>query len=197
MRDLRAETGSNGNGTRQLRRAAQSARPVPTLSVRALIEERNYPALAGLVLGAVGCLVVLRTLFDLDLSLFNLTLAGLGGWLMTNAWQMYQRASRTWTTVAQNRMVAGGLIALVALMGMISLDWWSLMLMVFGGWMGYDTWQRYEERGRVVDSRLRQRAWLAALVGSVGFFGFFGLGSAWPLVLIAAGVAMLYRRRRA
>lgn len=172
-------------------------RPVPGLDLKALIKERNYPALAGLGLLGVGLLLIVESILGLDFSLWGLMLLGIGGWIMSDAWQTYQQAHRTWTDVARNRMLAGGLVTWIALMSMISINWWSLLLLTIGGWLGYDSFKRYEAQGRVLDETSRRRAWIGGLTAAVGFFGLFGLGSAWPLLLIAGGAVMLFRHRRA
>lgn len=185
-----------GNGLRAPKPPKRKERAVPGVSLRALIEDRNYPALAGLGLLGIGVLLIAENMLGLDFSLWGLMLLGIGGWIMTDAWQTYQQNRRTWTSVARNRLLAGGLVTLIALMGMISINWWSLLLLGAGGWLGYDSWQRYESQGRVLDETARRRGWVGVLIAALGFFGLFGLGSAWPLLLIAIGAAMLYRHQR-
>jgi hypothetical protein len=166
---------------------------LPGINIRELYEERNWTALAGLALVGVGVLFLLQDMLGISLNLWSLAMLGIGGWLMVDAWQKYDAAGRAWVGNTRNRMLGGGLIAMVGLVSIMNLSWWGLMLLGVGGWLAYDTWQRYEANGRVWTEYTRNRMAAAGIIGFVGLFGFFHLGSAWSLILIAVGVTMLYR----
>jgi hypothetical protein len=90
--------------------------------------------------------------------------------------------------------MVGGLAALVGLLGLLDVNWAALLLMGAGGWLGYDTWQKYEANGRAWTDRTRNRMFVAVALGVLGLFSFLHLGSSWPVVLIIIGAAMVYRR---
>lgn len=187
----------NGSDAVKAKRGpAADPRPVPPVDLRALYEERNWPALAGLALIAVAVLYVLQGAFDLSLNLWSLLLLGIGAWLVGDAWNTYERAERRWVENSRNRMLAGGLVLLVGMVGIVAIDWWSVLLLGIGGWLGYDAWQRYERAGRVWTRTARHRRLAAVVLGVIGLTSLFNLGSAWPLILILIGGAMLFGRRR-
>ena len=164
---------------------------VPGINVRELIEERNWPALAGLGLIAVAVLIVIDGWFGLDFELWNFLLLGLGGWLFFDGWRQYDAAGRVWIDQARNRATAGVVLVGLGVLWLIDLNMWAWLLMILAGWLAYDTWQRYEQNGRVVTPIIRNR-WIAAgvLVG-LGLLGSLNWWSMWPLLMIAIGVAML------
>ncbi len=185
-------TPGNGAGPRKPKRPTDS--PVPGISIPELIEERNWTALAGLGLIGVGLLYVLQNALNIRLNLWSLLLVGVGGWLIADAWRAFDTAGRTWPENTRNRLLGGALIALVGLVGMMDFGWWGLMLLVIAGWLGYDSWQRYETAGRVWNGNTRNRMIGAGVIGATGLVGFLNLGAAWPLLLIITGGVMLYRR---
>lgn len=185
----------NGNGDygpKKNKRASDS-RPMPGLNVRELIEERNWSALAGLALIGLALLSAFQSMFDVDFNLWSLLLLGLGGWLLVDTYKTYEQQGRTWAENTRNRMLAGALIGLIGLMGMFDINWWGLLLIGVGGWLGYDTNQQVQSMGGVWTDHLRNRMIAAAVIGGLGLFGFLNLGSTWPVILIVIGIAMLYR----
>jgi len=167
---------------------------VPPLSLRALVEERNWTALVGLGLIGVGLLIFLQDVLHLHLRLWALLLLGVGGWLAADGWSRYERAGRVWDDTARSRALFGVVTALVSFIGLFDLNWWGLLLIAFGGKLGHDTWRRYASGGRRWTAGLRRRAFLALLVGGIGLLSFFSLGSAGPLLLILVGVGLFIER---
>lgn len=184
------------NGPKKKKRA-DDARPLPGIDVRQLIEERNWAALAGLALIGVAFLTLFQRALDVDFNLWSLLLLGVGGWLAFEAYQTYTQQGQTWVGNTRNRMLAGAVIALVGLLGMFHVNWWGLLLIGVGGWLAFDTYQQAESAGGLWTDHLRNRMIAAAVVGGLGLFGFLNLGSAWPVILIVIGAAMLYRHFRA
>ena len=188
---------ANGSGPRPPRKndatPPRDPRPVPDIDLRALWEERNWTALGGLALLVVGCLVLLEDLFGLNLNLWSMLLVGIGGWLMFDAYQTFQAHAQRWAGTSRNRMLAGGLMVAVGVMGMFDFDLWGLVLLGAGGWLGYDTYQKVEADGGTWTDQSRTRLGVAIALGVIGFFAFFNMGSAWPVILIVIGAAMLYR----
>ncbi len=181
----------NDNGPQKPKRDTNS-RPVPGLNVGDLIAERNWAALAGLGLIGVAVLHLLGRALDMNFNLWSLLLLGIGGWLAYDAYQTYERQNRTWAGNTRNRLLAGGLIGLIGLMGVFDINWWGLLLIAVGGWLGYDTYQKAESIGMWTD-HLRNRAFAAALIGGLGVLGFIGMGSVWAVILIGIGGYMLYK----
>jgi len=179
---------ARGNGAGQ-----RDDHPLPGINISELVAERNWTALAGLGLIGVGILYVLQDALDIQFNLWSLLLLLIGGGLMVDAWRTYDTAGNTWVENTRNRMIGGALIALVGLVGIMDFGWWGLMLLVIAGWLGYDSYQRYESAGRVWTDSTRNRAIGAAAIGAIGLFGFLNLGGAWLLLIIIGG-AMLYRR---
>ncbi|MBP8972345.1 MAG: hypothetical protein KBH93_00605 [Anaerolineae bacterium] len=182
-----------GNGSRPAP-PPRDERPVPPLSLRALVEERNWTALVGLGLIGVGLLIFLQDVLHLHLRLWALLLLGVGGWLAADGWSRYERAGRVWDDTARSRALFGVVTALVGFIGLFDLNWWGLLLIAFGGKLGHDTWRRYASGGRRWTAGLRRRAFLALLVGGIGLLSFFSLGSAGPLLLILVGVGLFIER---
>lgn len=182
--------GSPSNGFR----SARDSRPVPPLSLRALVEERNWTALVGLALIGAGLLVFVGDVLHLHLRLWALLLLGLGGWLAADSWSRYERAGRVWDDTARSRALFGGVTVLVGLLSLFNLNWCGLLLIAFGGKLGHDTWRRFTSGGRVWTAGLRRRAFLALIVGGIGLLSLFGLGSAAPLLLILIGVGLFIER---
>jgi hypothetical protein len=166
---------------------------VPSLSVRELLEERNWTALAGLALVGVGVLILLEDALTVRLSLWALLLLGLGGWLAWDGWQRQQQTG-AWDSAARNRAFFGGIIALVGLIGLLDLNWWGLLLMVLGARLGQQTWQRYQRGGRLWTAGLRRRVFLAVALGAIGLFSFLHLGSTGPLLLVLLGAGLFLER---
>lgn len=185
-----------GNGPKKTKRATDT-RAVPGIDVRQLIEERNWAALAGLALIGVALLTVFQRTLDVNFNLWSLLLLGIGGWLAFESYQRYTQQGRTWVGNTRNRLLAGALIALIGLLGILDVNWWGLLLIGVGGWLGFDTYQQVESAGGTWTDHLRNRMIAAAVIGGLGLFGFLNLGSAWPLILIVIGAAMLYRHFRA
>ncbi|MCD4685259.1 MAG: hypothetical protein K8S97_04920 [Anaerolineae bacterium] len=168
-------------------------RMIPDINVRELIEERNWAALIGLSLIGVGLLYALQGLLGFSFNLWSLLMLGLGGWLAYDGWQTYEQQDRAWTDNVRNRLLAGGLLLVIGVMGMIDLNWWGLLLLGVGGWLGYDTWQKVEDTGGVWTEQTRNRMLMAGIVGTFGLFGFLTIGGAWAIILIGIGAFMLYR----
>jgi hypothetical protein len=180
----------NGAGARKTKRAD----PLPGISVRELVAERNWTALGGLGLIVLGVLTLFGDMFGLHISLWAVLLLGVGTWLMFDGWQQYQAAGQVWVGKSQNRVIGGGVVALVGLLDLLRLNWWGMLLIGVGVWLAYTTWQGVEADGGAWTDRARHRLWAAALIGIIGLFSFFNLGSAWPWLLILGGGFMLYRR---
>jgi len=186
----KAKNGANGSGKRPRND------PLPGLNVRELVEERNWSALAGLGLITLGALYVVADVLNLNFVLWAWMLMGAGGWLMVDAWQKYQSAGKEWVGSTRNRLLFGGLIALVGLFGTLRIDWWALLLMGAGGWLAWDTWKQVQAAGRTWTRRQRNRMLVAGVVGLIGFLALFPSWSTWPLLLIIIGAVMLYRHGR-
>jgi len=187
------------NGAKRAKRkhgAAPDLRPVPPVSVRALVEERNWTALAGLALLGTGVLILLQDVLGLHLrlNLWALMLLGLGGWLIMDGWQRHERASHTWDDIARRRVQFGALIAAIGLLGILELNWWSLLLVVIGARLGIDTWRQVEAAGHVWTRRQRHKMLFAVVVGGLGLLTLMNLGSAGPLLLILIGGGLLIER---
>jgi hypothetical protein len=178
------------------RKAKNGADPLPGVNLRELYEERNWTALGGLALIGVGVLYLLGDLVGLDFNLWALSLLALGGWLVFDGWQTYQAAGEQWVENSRNRVLGGGVIMLVGLMGTLHLNWWGLLLLGVAGWLGYDTWQTVERSGGEWSQRARNRAIAAGAIGLIGLFGLVNLGSAWSWLLVIAGGIMIYRHMR-
>jgi hypothetical protein len=185
-----------GNGTDPRKKKKSDSRPgaLPGINFRELYEERNWTALAGLALIGLGVLYLFQNLLNLHLNLGSLALLGVGGWLAVDAWQRYEAAGKVWVENTRTRLMVGGLATLIGLLGMLNVNWAAVFLMSAGGWLGYDTWQKYEANGRTWTDRTRNRMFVAAALGVLGLFGILHLGSSWPVVLIIIGAAMVYRR---
>lgn len=164
---------------------------VPGIDLRELIAERNWTALAGLGLLVVGALYVLDSLLGLDIELWSLLLVGLGAWLSLDGWRDYEAAGRTWQARARSRVLAGGLLVALGVLGLFELNTWAWLLLILAGWLAYDTWQRYEAAGRVMTQTIRNRWIGAGVMAALGLLGSLSWWSAWPLLLIALGVALL------
>jgi hypothetical protein len=184
----------NGTDPHKKKKHTPDSGAVPGINFRELYEERNWTALAGLGLIAVGVLYLFQGLLSIHLNLWSLALLGVGGWLVVDAWQRYTAAGQVWVENTRTRLMVGGLAALVGLLGMLDVNWAALFLMGAGGWLGYDTWQKYEANGRAWTDRTRNRMFVAAALGVLGLYSFLHLGSSWPVVLIIIGAAMVYRR---
>jgi hypothetical protein len=185
-----------GNGTdpRKKKKGNVPTGTMPGINLRELYEERNWAALAGLGLIAFGVLYLFQNLLNLHLNLGSLALVGIGGWLGVDAWQRYVRAGNVWVDNTRTRLLVGGLAALVGLLGMMNVNWVAVFMLGAGGWLGYDTWQKYEANGRAWTDRTRNRMFVAGALGVLGLFSILHLGSSWPIVLIIIGAAMVYRR---
>lgn len=169
------------------------ARGMPGINVRELIEERNWAALIGLSLIGVGLLYALQGLIGVSFNLWSLLMLALGGWLVYEGWKTYEQQNRDLTDNVRNRWLAGGLLLVIGVMGIIDLNWWGLLLIVIGGWLGYDTWQKVEANGGVWTEQTRNRLLIAGIVATFGLFGFLNIGGAWAIILIGIGAFMLYR----
>jgi len=173
--------------------APRDGRPVPPISVRALLEERNWTALAGLALIGVGVLILVQDALTIRLSLWALLLLGLGGWLALDGWNRAQRVG-AWDGTARNRALFGGVMALIGLIGLLSLNWWGLLVLALGVRLGQQTWRSYQQGGGIWTTGLRRRAFLALTVSTIGLLSFLHLGSAWPLLLVILGAALFLER---
>ncbi len=181
------------NGPRKTKRKRASGGRVPGLDLRELIQERNWAALAGLGLIGLALLMIVQRSLGLSFNLWSLLLLGIGGWIVYDTLQIFRQQGRTWTAHTRNRMLAGGLVVLIALMGMLAINWWGLLLLVVGGWLGFDTFQKVEARGGVWTQTLRNRMLAGVVIGGLGALAFFSLGSAWSVILIVIGGFMLCR----
>lgn len=168
-------------------------RPVPPLSLRDLVEERNWTALTGLGLVGVGVLILAQDALTLHLRLWALLLVGLGGWLAWDGWQRYQHVG-TWDSTARNRFLFGGITVLVGVIGLLDLNWWGLLLLTLGLRFGQQTWRGYQRGGRVWTVSLRRKMFLAIVLSAIGLFSFFNLGSAGPLLLVIIGAGLFLER---
>lgn len=180
------------NGSRNGDNGSRSSTGIPGINPRELYEERNWPALAGLGLIGLGFLYLVQDVFDLHFNLWGIILLGIGGFLVADAWQKYDASGRTWTGIARNRLTGGAVIMAIGLLGTFQWDWWAVMLLGLAGWLGYDTWQKYEANGRVWTETMRNRATATAIIGILGLFGMLSSWSIWPLFIIAMGVALVF-----
>ena len=169
-----------------------SSDPLPGFNLRELYEERNWAALAGLVLVALGVVYLVETLLGFDLNLWALAMAGIGGWLSYEAWQEYQEQGRTWSDRARNRLTGGIAIGAIGLLGLFSVSLWGVLLLGVGGWLGYDTWQKYQDAGRTWTPPIRNRMLVAGGLGLVGLMVMAGSWNLWALALIGVGLALLF-----
>ncbi|MBN1200363.1 MAG: hypothetical protein JXJ20_00775 [Anaerolineae bacterium] len=166
--------------------------PVPDINIRELVEERNWTALGGLALIALGVLYLFEGLLGLDISLWSVGLLGIGGWLMLDAWSNYQDNNRTWVQRDRNRLVGGAVIVLIGLAGILDLNLWEWVLLGIGGWLMIDAYQRYERNGHEWTTKARNRMIGGIVVAALGAISLFSLSNAWSLVLIVLGGAMLF-----
>lgn len=164
---------------------------VPGINLRELVAERNWTALAGLGLLVIGALYVVDSWLGLDFQLWSLLLIVLGGWLALDGWRGYEAAGRTWEDRSRNRVFAGGMVTALGLFGLFELNTWSWLLIILAGWLAYDTWQRYDAAGRVMTQTARNRFIGAGIMAALGLLGSLNWWSAWPLLLIALGIALL------
>jgi len=164
---------------------------VPGINLRELIEDRNWTALAGLGLMAVGVLYAIDRWLGLDFNLWTVLLIVLGGWLFLDGWREYEDAGRVWVERARNRATAGGAITALGVLGLFELNTWAWLLLILAGWLVYDTWRRYEANNRVLTQTARNRLIAAAAIAALGLLGSLNWWSMWPLLLIALGVALL------
>jgi hypothetical protein len=167
--------------------------PLPGVSLRELLAERNWTALAGLGLIALGVLWIVANFLNIHFALWAWVMMALGGGLMFDAWQTYSAAGRVWIENTRNRMLGGGVIALVGLMGALNLSWWAVMLLVIAGWLAHKTWKEYTASGRTWTARVSNRFFAAGLLGLIGLSGLTSVWSVWPLLLVVIGGVMLYR----
>jgi len=167
-------------------------RPIPGINVRELYEERNWTALAGLGLIAVGLLFVVQDVLGIHFDLWALALIGIGGWLMVDGWQDYTERGKKWTDRSRARMTGGVVIALIGLLAAFDLNGWGLLLMGIGGALALEAWRKYEANSRVWTDSTRKRMIAGVFLAVLGFFALFNMWSTWPLILIAIGVVMLY-----
>ncbi|MBN1679549.1 MAG: hypothetical protein JW966_04605 [Anaerolineae bacterium] len=167
---------------------------IPGINVRELIEERNWTALAGLALIGIGVLYLLQDMLGLHLELWSMVMVILGGWLMWDGWQTYTGNERTWSERSRSRMIGGGVIALIGAFAVLDLSGWGLFLLVLAGWLAYDTWQKYQAAGRIWTERSRNRMVAVGVMTLVALFGLIDMWSAWPVLLIGIGTAMLLAR---
>ena len=196
MNDSSQFSGPDSGRTKRKRtNGSLDGRPVPPVSIQALLDERNWTALAGLALLATGVLLAIGGLLGMSFNLWALGLAAVGGWIAASGWLRYQDAGQRWDDTSRNRAVFGGLTALVGLLGLLQFNAWSIILFGAGGWLAYDTWQRFENGGRVWTPTLRNRAIAAAVLGVIGLSSLIHVGGA-GLLLIVIGVALLFGRTR-
>lgn len=164
---------------------------VPGFDLRELVEERNWTALVGLGLLAIGVLYVVDSWLGLDFQLWSLLLIALGGGLALDGWRDYKAAGRTWEDRSRNRIFAGVLVTALGLFGLFELNSWGWLLIILAGWLAYDTWQRYIAAGRMMTPTVRNRFLGAGIMAALGLFGSLNWWSAWPLLLIVLGIALL------
>ena len=121
----------------------------------------------------------------------RLLLIALGGGLALDGWRDYKAAGRTWEDRSRNRIFAGVLVTALGLFGLFELNSWGWLLIILAGWLAYDTWQRYIAAGRMMTPTVRNRFLGAGIMAALGLLGSLNWWSAWPLLLIALGVALL------
>jgi len=165
---------------------------LPDVNVRDLVEERNWSALAGLALIAVGVLYLVQDILGFDLNLWNLLMLGVGGWLMVQSWRAYQANGRVWIEPHRTRMIAGAAIGFVGLISAFHLAGWEWLLLAIAGALMYVARQEYIQNGRAWTPRSRSRMTGGVVIGLIGLFGLINLWSTWPLLLIVVGAAMLF-----
>ena len=190
---LEAEPKRNGHAPHK---AKHSSDPLPGISLRELYNERNWTALGGLTLIGVGVLYLIGDLFGASFNLWAFSLLAIGGWLMVDGWQTYQEADHQWVEASRNRVLGGGLIALIGAIGVLQLNWWGLLLLGIAGWLGYDTWRHVDDSGGDWSQRARHRLMVAGAIGLIGLFGLVNLGGAWSWLLVIAGGIMITRHMR-
>lgn len=178
-----SKTKRNGTGGRS---------SLPDINITQLIEERNWAALGGLALVAIGILYLVQDILGMDFNLWSLAMLGIGGWLMADAWQRYDRAGRNWVGNSRNRMIGGAVIALIGLFAILDMSGWGFFLLAIGGLLMFDAWQKYDRAGRVWVGNTRSRMIGGGAAALIGAFGLLHTWSTWPLILIIVGVAMLY-----
>lgn len=166
--------------------------PLPGISIRELIRERNWPALGGLALIVLGLLYIVEDITGLDLNLWSLVMLGLGGWLIYDGYQRYQANNRTWTDTGRSRAAAGGVIALIGLLSAVHISGFTLLLLIVAGLLGYDAWNTYQQNNRVWTERARSRMTGAAVLAGIALLSLINLWSTWPVILIGIGVVMLF-----
>jgi hypothetical protein len=173
-----------------------SADPLPGLSIHELIEERNWMALAGLGLIGVGLVYLVSHVLNISFALWAWLMFAGGVWFVYDAWQDYEAAGRIWTGKTRNRMIFGLVVGLVGLFNALRIDWGGVLLLGAGGWLGYETWKRYDAVGRVWTQQTRNRMFVAGALILFGLLSFIPSWSTWPVLIIVIGVAMLYRHNR-
>ncbi|NLX08307.1 MAG: hypothetical protein GXY36_01480 [Chloroflexi bacterium] len=192
-----ADNWNNGGPVREAERKSKrqgGSQGVPGFDIRQLIEERNWPALAGLALIGIGILYLVQNVLGLDFNIWSLALLGIGGWLMWDGWQSYEAHGRVWVENSRNRMTGGAVIALIGLFAILDLSGWGFFLVLVGGYLAWNAWRNYEQNGRVWNPRDRNRMWAGAIMVGIGVFGLINLWSTWPLLLIVVGAVVLYRQ---
>lgn len=187
--------GSNGASRKRKHHAyAPDAPPVPPVSVRALVEERNWTALAGLGLLVMGGLILLGDAIDIRFNLWAVLLLGVGAWLVTTGWQRYEQAGYRWDDTARNRVIFGTISLLVGLLGLLQLDWWGLLLLAIAFRLGRDAQRRVGAAAGRWTLRQRAKMALAVFIGAIGLLNILSLGSAGPLLLILIGIGLFIER---
>jgi hypothetical protein len=187
-----AKTRRKSNGAKR----KHTGDPLPGLNVHELIEERNWMALAGLGLIGVGLLYVVFHVLNITFALWAWIMVAGGAWMFLDAWQDYDAAGRIWTGKTRNRAMFGLFIGLIGLFNALRIDWGGLLLLGAGGWLGYDTWKRYDAVGRIWTQQTRNRMFIAGALAVLGLLSFIPSWSTWPVLIIVIGVAMLYRHNR-
>jgi hypothetical protein len=188
----KAKPKRKSNGTKR----KNSSDPLPGLNINELIEERNWTALVGLGLIGVGLVYVVFHVLNISFALWAWLMVAGGAWLTYDAWQDYDAAGRIWAGKTRNRMIAGVLIVLVGLFNALRIPWGGLLLLGAGGWLAYDTWQKYDAVGRTWTQQTRNRMFVAGALILFGLLSFIPSWSTWPLLIIVIGVVMLYRHSR-
>jgi hypothetical protein len=180
----------NANGS--YAHAPNGGSGVPGFDLRTLYAERNWTALGGLLLFALGALWAIQHVLGLHLELWAVALGGIGFWLVLQSWTTVNGDLKRLDEPARNRLIVGASMVAIGVLSMIDINWWSLLLIGAGGWLGYTTWQKYEAAGRTWTRGRRDRLFVAAGLVILGLSSFISSGSAW-LLLIIVGAAMLYR----
>jgi hypothetical protein len=187
-----SRAGGNGTASSEKRKRSSHARAIPGINLQELVAERNWSALAGLGLIAFGLLYLVQDFFGIHFNLWSVGLIGIGGFLMIDAWQTYQENDHTWAGAARNRMTGGAVIALIGLIAALNLSGWTLLLLAIAGALGFDSWQKYQDSGRVWTGKARKRMVAAVVVGLIGLASLIHWWSTWPLLLIILGAAMFF-----